>query len=350
LFLAGQSQSARLWLLNAASYFGDSMRRRDFIAIVGGAAAWPLTALAQQPAMPMIGYLSSRSPGEAAALVVAFRKGLGEAGYVEGQNVAIEYRWAEGQYDRLPALAADLAQRGVAVLVTTGGEPSALAAKAATSTIPIVFTVGGDPVKIGLVESLNRPGGNATGISLLTTTPESKRLGLLHELVPGAKVVGVLIDPNYQEAEAQARELRDAAATIGQRIFIAYAKSDSELTSAFETLVRERADALLVSADPFFDTRRDRIIAFAAEHRMPAVYQFRQYAVGGGLMSYGVSLPDGYSQVGNYAGRILKGAKPADLPIVQSIRFEFVINLKTAKTLGLEVPAMLLARADEVIE
>jgi putative ABC transport system substrate-binding protein len=247
-------------------------------------------------------------------------------------------------------MAADLVQRGAAVLVTTGGEPSALAAKAATSTIPIVFTTGGDPVKIGLVESLNRPGGNATGISLLTTAPESKRLGLLHELVPGTKVVGVLIDPNYQESEAQARELRDAAGTISQRIHIAYAKNDGELESAFATLVQERADALLVSADPFFDTRRDRIIAFAAEHRMPAIYQFREYALGGGLMSYGVSLPDGYRQVGTYAGQILKGAKPADLPIVQSIKFEFVINLKTAKAIGLEVPAMLLARADEVIE
>ena len=227
---------------------------------------------------------------------------------------------------------------------------SSLAAKAATSTIPIVFTVGGDPVKVGLVESLNRPGGNATGVSLLTTTPESKRLGLLHELVPGAKVVGVLIDPNYQGAEAQARELRDAAGTISQRIYIAYAGGDAELEPAFETFIRERADALLVGADPFFDTRRDRIVALAAERRLPAVYQFREYAVGGGLMSYGVSLPDGYRQVGNYAGQILKGAKPADLPIVQSIRFEFVINLKTAKSLGLEVPAMLLARADEVIE
>jgi putative tryptophan/tyrosine transport system substrate-binding protein len=327
------------------------MQRRDFITLVSGAAAaWPLVARAQQPAMPVIGYLSSRSPGETAALVAAFRKSLGEAGYVEGQNVAIEYRWAEGQYDRLPALAADLAQRGVAILVTTGGEPSALAAKAATSTIPIVFTVGGDPVKLGLVESFNRPGGNSTGVSVLTTAPEAKRLGLLHELMPGAKVVGVLINPNYQEAEAQARELRDAAGTIGQRIHIAYAGSDAELEPAFETLVRERADALLVGADPFFDTRRDRIIALTAERRLPAIYQFREYAVGGGLMSYGVSLPDGYRQVGNYAGQILKGARPADLPIVQSIRFEFVINLKTAKSLGLEVPAMLLARADEVIE
>jgi putative tryptophan/tyrosine transport system substrate-binding protein len=328
------------------------MQRREFIKFLGGTAAtWPLVVYAQQqPVVPVIGYMSSRSPADSTVLVAAFRKGLSEAGYVEGQNVAIEYRWAEGQYDRLPAMAADLVQRGAAVLVTTGGEPSALAAKAATSTIPIVFTTGGDPVKIGLVESLNRPGGNATGISLLTTAPESKRLGLLHELVPGTKVVGVLIDPNYQESEAQARELRDAAGTISQRIHIAYAKNDGELELAFATLVQERADALLVSADPFFDTRRDRIIAFAAEHRMPAIYQFREYALGGGLMSYGVSLPDGYRQVGIYAGQILKGAKPADLPIVQSIKFEFVINLKTAKAIGLEVPAMLLARADEVIE
>jgi putative ABC transport system substrate-binding protein len=327
------------------------MRRRNFLGLISGAAiAFPLSARAQQAPMPVIGYLSSRSPGEAAALAAAFRKGLGDGGYVEGQNVAIEYRWAEGHYDRLPEMAADLVRQGVNVLVATGGEPSALAAKAATSTIPIVFSVGGDPVKTGLVESLGRPGGNATGVSVLTTAPESKRLGLLHELVPGAKIVGVLIDPNYQEAEAQARELRQAAGTLGQPIYLAYAKSDTELEQAFETLVREHADALLVSADPFFDTRRDRIIAFAAEHRLPAVYQFRQYTAAGGLMSYGVDLPAGYRQIGTYAGQILKGAKPADLPIVQSIRFEFVINLKTAKTLGLEVPAMLLARADEVIE
>jgi putative ABC transport system substrate-binding protein len=326
------------------------MRRREFLGVIGGGlATWPRAARAQQP-VPVIGYLSSRSPAETAALVAAFRKGLGEAGFVEGQNIAIEYRWAEGQYARLPEMAADLARRGVAVLVTTGGEPSALAAKAATSTIPIVFTAGGDPVKIGLVQSLNRPGGNATGVSVLTTAPESKRLGLLHELVPGAKAVGVLIDPNYQEAEAQARELREAAGTLGQRILIARAGSDKELEAAFETLARERVDALLVAAAPFFDTRRERIIAAVAERRMPAVYQFREYAASGGLMSYGVSLPEGYHQVGLYAGQILKGAKPADLPIVQSIKFEFVINLKTAKSLGLEIPAMLLARADEVIE
>jgi putative ABC transport system substrate-binding protein len=327
------------------------MRRREFLGVMGaGLVVWPRAVCAQHQAMPVIGYLSSRSLGDSAALVAAFRKGLGEAGFIEGQNVAIEYRWAEGQYDRLPAQAADLARQGVAVLVTTGGEPSALAAKAATSTIPIVFTAGGDPVKIGLVESLNRPGGNATGVSLLTTAPEAKRLGLLHELVPGAKAVGVLIDPYYREAEAQERELREAAGTIGQPIHIAYAKSDAELELAFETLVQEGADALLVGADPFFDTWRDRIIAFAAKRRLPAVYQFREHAVEGGLMSYGVDLPAGYRQVGNYAGQILKGTKPADLPIVQSIKFEFVINLKTAKTLGLEVPAMLLARADEVIE
>jgi putative tryptophan/tyrosine transport system substrate-binding protein len=326
------------------------MRRREFLAVIGGGlATWPYAARAQQP-MPVIGYLSSRSLGDSAALVAAFRKGLGEAGFIEGQNVAIEYRWAEGQYDRLPAQAADLARQRVAILVTTGGEPSALAAKAATSTIPIVFTAGGDPVKAGLVQSLNRPGGNATGVSVLTTAPESKRLGLLHELVPGAKAVGVLIDPYYREAGAQERELREAAGTLGQPIQIAYAKNDAELEQAFQTLVRQGADALLVGADPFFDTRRDRIVAFAAERRMPAVYQFREYAQAGGLMSYGVSLPEGYHQVGLYAGQILKGAKPADLPIVQSIKFEFVINLKTAKSLGLEIPAMLLARADEVIE
>jgi putative tryptophan/tyrosine transport system substrate-binding protein len=326
------------------------MRRREFLGAAGlGLVSWPYAARAQQ-SMPVIGYLSARSPGETAALLAAFRKGLGEAGFVEGQNAAIEYRWAEGQYDRLPEMALDLVRRGVAVLVTTGGEPSALAAKAATSTIPIVFTVGGDPVKIGLVQSLNRPGGNATGVSVLTTAPESKRLGLLHELVPGAKAVGVLIDPYYPEAEAQARELREAAGTLRQAIHIAYAKNDAELEQAFQTLVREGGEALLVGADPFFDTRRERIIAFAAERRMPAVYQFREYVLAGGLMSYGVSLPEGYHQVGLYAGQILKGAKPADLPIVQSIKFEFVINLKTAKSIGLEVPAMLLARADEVIE
>jgi putative ABC transport system substrate-binding protein len=326
------------------------MGRREFITLAGAGALWPLGAHAQPQATPTIGFLSSRSRDDSAHLVDAFRQGLAETGAVEGQNVSVEYRWALGEYDRLPKLAAELVQRGVAVLVAVGGEPSALAAKAATSTIPIVFTAGGDPVKVGLVESLNRPGGNVTGISLLTTRPESKRLGLLRELVPGTKVIGVLIDPNYQEAKAQAQELAEAAGTIGQRIHIEHASNEGELDLAFAALVRERADSLLVTSDPFFDTRRDRIISFAAQNRLPAIYQFRQYAASGGLMSYGISLTDGYRQVGIYAGQILKGAKPADLPIWQSIKFEFVVNLKTAKSLGLEVPAMLLARADEVIE
>ena len=326
------------------------MRRRDFITAIGGAAVgWPVVARAQQTP-PLIGFLSSRSPANSSIVVAAFRKGLGESGYVEGQNIAIEYGWAEGHYERLPKLAAELVHRDVAVLVAVGGEPSAFAAKAATSKIPIVFTTGGDPVKAGLVDSLNRPGGNATGVSLLTIGPELKRLGLLHEFVPHTKLIGMLINPNYQGAETQERELRDAAAKINQSIHIAYAGNDAELGIAFETLVRERADSLLVTSDPYFDTRRDRIIAFAAEKRLPAVYQFREYAVAGGMMSYGISLPEGYRRVGVYTGEILKGAKPADLPIWQSIKFEFVVNLKTAKALGLELPAMLLARADEVIE
>jgi putative ABC transport system substrate-binding protein len=327
------------------------MRRREFITLLGGAAAaWPLAARAQQPVMPVIGFLSSRSPGESKHLVAAFRAGLQTGGYVEGQSVAIEYRWAEGQYDRLPALASDLVRRAVAVLVTTGGEPSALAAKAATSTIPIVFTVGGDPVKVGLVASLNRPGGNATGVSLLTTAPEAKRLGLLKELVPSAAVFGVLINPNYQEAEAQSQEVREAARAIGRQVRIANAANDRELEAAFATLVQQGAAALLVGADPFFDTRRDRIVALAAQFKLPAIYQFRDFAVAGGLMSYGISITDGYRQVGIYTGRVLKGTKPADLPIHQSIKFEAVINLKTAKALGVKISDNLLSIADEVIE
>jgi len=331
------------------------MNRREFITLIGGAAAapsmfWPRLASAEQATMPVIGFLSSRSPAESSHLVAAFRAGLQAGGYVEGQNVAIEYRWAEGQYDRLPALAVDLVRRGVAVLATTGGEPSALAAKAATSTIPIVFTVGGDPVKIGLVASLNRPGGNATGVSLLTTVPEAKRLGLLHELVPNAALIGVLINPNYQGAEAQSREVQDAARAIDRPIEIAMAGNDRQLEAAFGTLVQQHADALLVGADPFFGTRRDRIIALAVQFKLPAMYQFRDYPVAGGLMSYGINITDGYRQVGVYTGQVLKGAKPADLPIHQSIKFEFIINLKSAKALGLQIPDKLIALADEVIE
>jgi putative tryptophan/tyrosine transport system substrate-binding protein len=327
------------------------MRRREVIALLGSVAVgWPLAARAQQPAIPLIGFLSSRSLNDSRHLVDAFRTGLQAAGYIEGQNVTVEYRWAEGQYDRLPALAAELVRSRIAVLVTTGGEPSVMAAKAATSSIPIVFTTGGDPVKMGLVVSLSRPGGNATGISLLTTAPEAKRLGILHELAPRASVVGVLIDPNYQQADDQAREIREAAKALDLKIEIAHAGKDQELESAFAALAQSHAAALLVTADPFFDTRRDRIIALAAQFRLPAIYQFRDYAVAGGLVSYGVSLADGYRQVGIYAGRVLKGDKPSDLPIYQAIKFEFVINLNTARTLGLQVPPTLSALADEVIE
>jgi putative ABC transport system substrate-binding protein len=328
------------------------MRRREFITLLGGAAAaWPFAARGQQPAMPVVGFLSARSPDESKHLVVAFRSGLQTGGgYVEGQNVTIEYRWAEGQYSRLPELAADLVRRGVAVLVTTGGEPSALAAKAATSTIPIVFTVGGDPVKFGLVASLARPGGNATGVSLLTEAPEGKRLGLLKELAPNAAVFGVLIDPNSQGHEAQKRDVQEAARGIGRQIQFANAGDDRELEAAFATLVEQGATALLVTADPFFDTRRARIVALATQFKLPAIYQFRDYVLAGGLMSYGISITDGYRQVGIYAGQILKGAKPADLPVYQSIKFELVINLKTAKALGVQISDNLLSIADDVIE
>jgi len=327
------------------------MKRREFITLLGGAAAaWPIAARAQQPAMPVIGWLSSRSPGESKHLVDAFRSGLQTLGYVEGKNVAIHFRWAEGQYDRLPAMAAELVREKVAVLATLGGEPSALAAKAATSTIPIVFNVGGDPVKAGLVASLNRPGGNATGVSLLTFAPEAKRLGLLHEVVPNTEVIGALINPNYQGAEDQWREVQDAARAIDRRVERALAASEQELEPAFEALVQKQVAALLVTADPFFNTRRDRIVALAAQFKLPTMYQFRDYAVAGGLMSYGISISDGYHQVGVYTGQVLKGAKPADLPIQQSIRFEFVINTKTAKALGLSIPDKLLALADEVVE
>ncbi|MEI6202736.1 MAG: ABC transporter substrate-binding protein [Enhydrobacter sp.] len=327
------------------------MHRRAFVSyLLGLAVPWPLAVLAQQPAMPVIGYFSSRGAGDSAVSVNAFRKALNAAGYVEGKNVAIEYRWAEGKYERLPALAADLVSRRVDVLVAAGGEPAAVAAKAATSTIPIVFAIGGDPVKAGLASSFGRPGGNITGISLLTTAPEAKRLGILHDLAPKASVIGALINPSYQEAAAQARELEESAHTLGVKLRILHAKNQEELDGAFATLVQERIDALLVSADPFFDTKRDRFIAFAAQNRLPAIYQFREVAVAGGLMSYGVSLPDGYRWMGEYTARLLKGAKPADLPIVQSIKFEFVINLRTARALGIEVPPLLIARADEVIE
>jgi putative tryptophan/tyrosine transport system substrate-binding protein len=299
--------------------------------------------------MPVIGFMSTRSPEDSGHVVAAFRRGLGEGGLIEGKNVVIEFRWAHGEYDRLPALAAELVSRRVAVLVAAGGDPSALAAKAATSTIPIVFS-SGDPIKSGLVASLNRPGGNATGVYVLTSDPETKRLGLLHELLPGAALFGALLNPKYPPAAQQALELAEAARTVDRPVVFLNASTDAELDAAFATLARQRAVAMLVAADPFFDTRRGQIIAFAAQQKLPAIYHFREYAVAGGLMSYGVSLPEAYREVGIYAARILNGAKPADLPVMQSVKFELVINLKTAKTLGFEFPPTFSARADEVIE
>jgi len=326
------------------------VKRRAFISLLGGAAAWPLAARAQQPAMPVIGFLSSRSPEDSTHLIPAFAAGLAEGGYVESQNLATEFRWARGRYDLLPAMAAELVSHRVAVLTTAGGEPSALAAKRATSTIPIVFGIGGDPVALGLVESFSRPGRNATGVTLLTNLMEPKRLGLLRELVPGFPLIGVLLNPKFAPASRQLQQVEEAARSIDQRILVANASTDEELEAAFAALTSERVGALLVTADPYFDTRREQIVGLAARYRLPAIYQFREYAVAGGLLSYGVSITDAYRQYGVYTARILKGAKPADLPVLQPTKFETVINLKTAKALGVKISDNLLSLADEVIE
>jgi putative tryptophan/tyrosine transport system substrate-binding protein len=327
------------------------MNRRAFISLIGSAAVmWPRGARAQQPALPVVGFLSARSPEESQHLNEAFARGLKEGGFVEGQNVAIEFRWARGDYSRLGALAADLVQHRVAVITAAGGEPSAVAAKAATSTIPIVFSIGDDPVSVGLVESFNRPGGNVTGVAVLSTMMEPKRLGLLRELAPSVELVGVLINPNSPGAARHAPDIEDAARRTGQRIVIAKAGTDDELEAAFVSLLRERVGALLVAADAYFDTQRDRIVAFAARQRLPAIYHFREYAVAGGVLSYGVSITDGYRQLGVYAAKILGGAKPADLPVQQVTKFELIINLKTAKALGITISDNLLSLADEVIE
>ena len=325
------------------------IRRREFITLLGGAAAWPVAARAQQPAMPVIGFLRSTSIERSAQLLAAFRQGLKEAGYSEGQNVAIEYRSAEGEYDRLPGLAADLVRRQVTVIVATGGLASAQAAKALTSTIPIVFT-GEDPVKSGLVVSFNQPGGNATGVSLLTTDIGSKRLGLLRELVPNATRIALLNNPNGPNVGGYLQDLQAAADSLNQRIQVLNAVNENEIDAAFVALARERPDALFISSDPFLTSRREQIVALANHYKLPAFYEWREFAEAGGLASYGPSHTEPYRLIGIYTGRILKGAKPAGLPVIQSTKFELVINLKTAKALGLEVPATLLARADEVIE
>ena len=325
------------------------MRRREFITIIGGAAAgWPLAAGAQQPAMPVIGYVSSTSAD--ASYMTAFRQGLADLGYTEGRNVAIEFYWAEGKFERLPALLADLIQRRAAV-IAVGGVTSGLAAKAATTTIPIVFLAADDPVKFGLVTSLSRPGGNATGLNLLTSELTTKRLELIRDLVPTASVVvAVLVNPRSPESEPQSRDIERAAGAVGQQIRILNASSDQDIDAAFATLVKPRDAALLVTNDALFSSRRDQIVALAASRAIPTIYDRRAYADAGGLMSYGTHYLDGHRRLGIYTAKILNGAKPADLPVEQSTKFELVINSKTAKSLGLEVRTSLLALADEVIE
>ena len=326
------------------------MRRREFITLLGGAAAWPLATRAQQPAMPVIGFLSARSPDESARVLPAFQRGLAQASYADGQNVMIEYRWALGQYDRLGAFASELVRRPVNMIVAVGGEPSARAAKAATATIPIVATFSADPVATGLVASFSRPGGNLTGISDLASSLEPKRLELLRELVPQATTFAVVLNPTFPPSAQQQRDVEEAARAIGVRLHSLRASTDEEIELAFSSITQLKVQAFTIASDPFLLTRRDKIVALAARDAVPGMYFFRDYPLAGGLMSYGTDLADIYQQIGVYAGRVLKGAKPADLPIMQPTKFELLINLKTVKELGLTVPPTLLARADEVIE
>ena len=326
------------------------MRRRDFITLLGGVAvSWPLTAHAQQPAMPIVGVLDSSSASEYAPFLAAFREGLHEAGFIEGRNVAIEYRWADGRYDRLPSLAAELVRVPVAVLVATG-ITAAAAAKTATSTVPIVFNTGGDPVRFGLVASLNKPGGNITGVASLGKVLVAKRFELLRELVPKANAVAFLVNPNNAVVALDTSDAQAAAATLGHKLIIVKASSAGEIDAAFATIAEQRGDALLQQLDPFLQSRRDQLVALAARYALPAIYERRDFAIAGGLMSYGTSLRDALRLVGKYTSRLLKGEKPANLPVQQPTKFELVINLKTAKALRLTVPPTLLTRADEVIE
>jgi putative tryptophan/tyrosine transport system substrate-binding protein len=326
------------------------MRRREFITLVGGATIWPLAARAQLSTMPVVGFLGTGSSESDAFRVAAVRQSLMEAGYVEGQNVKFEYRLAEGNYERLPALAAELVHRKVAVIVAIGGITSAVAAKSATATIPIVFVIGGDPTGLGLVTSLNRPGGNITGVSFLVSTLAAKAFEILHETVPNAALIGFLVNPTNADSDINAKNLQGAAESVGQKILIVQARTDSELETAFAALVQQRAGALVVGAEPFLISRRDKLIELAARKKIPAIYTLREFAAAGGLMSYGTSLTEALRLAGLYAGRILKGETPADLPVQQSDKVELVINLKTAKVLDLTVPLSLLGRADEVIE
>jgi ABC-type uncharacterized transport system substrate-binding protein len=327
------------------------MKRREFITLLGGAAvAWPLAARAQQPAMPVVGFLHGGSPAERAHVIAAFRQSLGAAGYVEGQNVIIEYRWADDQLDRLPALAAELVRRRVSVIATPAGSVATVAAQAATTTIPIVFGSENDPIKAGLVTSFNRPSGNATGVYFLSGGLGEKRLGLIRELLPRADLVGLLLNPNNPLADATTAEVRAAASAVGQQIEVLHASNSQEIDAVLASLLQKRFSAFVLSPDPLFFTRRVQLVTLATRYGIPAIYTSREFAQVGGLMSYGPDLPDVWRQVGNYIGRILKGAKPGDLPVMQSTKLELVINLQTSRAFGLEIPPMLLARADEVIE
>jgi putative tryptophan/tyrosine transport system substrate-binding protein len=326
------------------------VNRREFITLLGGAAAWPLAARAQQPAMPVVGFLNGASPTELESRVVAFHDGLAENGYVESHNVAIEYHWGLGQNERLPEMAVDLVRHRVAVIAATGGVPSVRAAKAATSEIPIVFTMGADPVAFGLVASLNRPGGNVTGITLISGEIVSKRIALLRDLLPGAKMLGVLMNSTTPASAAEVAVAERVAHSLGWQVKVLSVGKERDFDAAFQPLARERVDALLITTDPIFESQRHRIVALAARQAVPTIYALREYVVGGGLMSYGASISDMYRQAGLYAGRILKGEKAAELPVMQASKFELVINLKTAKALSLTVPDKFLALADEVIE